>query len=364
MDASQEDLEGRPLRIGINGFGRIGRLVCRASRNAGITVVAINDPVLGAKYASFLLTHDTVMGRFEGEVSTSLDRDDCFLIDGEPVHVTQKTDPGEVPWGASGCDYVVEASGKFLTTPLCLEKHIKIGGAERVIMTAPSKDTETPMYVFGVNHDLYTMEHDHPQVVSCASCTTNCLAPLAKIIDDNFGLSEGLMTTVHALTISQPTVDSANPKDWRRGRSGLTNIIPTSSGAASSLGRIIPSLNGKLTGFALRVPVADVSLLDLTCVLKRPTSIDEIKAAVKLAAEEEFEGLVRYTDDPVVSSDFIGDPSSLIFDSAAAVATSPTLVKLLAWYDNEWGYSCRVVDMMSHMWEADKMKQGLENPVA
>ena len=177
MDASQEDLEGRPLRIGINGFGRIGRLVCRASRNAGITVVAINDPVLGAKYASFLLTHDTVMGRFEGEVSTSLDRDDCFLIDGEPVHVTQKTDPGEVPWGASGCDYVVEASGKFLTTPLCLEKHIKIGGADRVIMTAPSKDTETPMYVLRVNNDLYTMEHDHPQVVSCASCTTTSLAP-------------------------------------------------------------------------------------------------------------------------------------------------------------------------------------------
>ena len=361
MNASQEDLEERPVRIGINGFGRIGRLVCRAARNRGLTTVAINDPLLGASYASFLLTHDTVMGRFEGEVSTSTERDDCFLIDGEPVHVTQRTDPGEVPWGASGCDYVVEASGKFLTTALCQEGHIKRGGAERVIMTAPSKDADTPMYVFGVNHESYALDQ---QVVSCASCTTNALAPLAKMIDDNFGLSEGLMTTVHALTISQPTVDSANPKDWRRGRSGMNNIIPTSSGAASSLGRILPTLRGKLTGFALRVPVADVSLLDLTCVLERPTTIDEIKAAVKLAAEEEFEGLVRYTDDPVVSSDFIGDPSSLIFDSAAAVSTSPHLVKLLAWYDNEWGYSCRVVDMMMHMWEADKMRQGLKNPVA
>lgn len=265
------------------------------------------------------------------------------------MRVTRESDPAAVNWGGAGAEYVVDATGKFLTAEAA-GAHLA-AGAKKVIVTAPTRDT--PMYVCGVNEHRYSAD-GCPDVVSNASCTTNCLAPLAKIVNDTFGLKEGIMTTVHALTVSQPPVDGHCTKDWRRGRSGLLNIVPTSSGAAKAVGKVLPELNGRLTGFALRVPVADVSMVDLTCNLETSTTLEAIKAAVKHAAEGAMKGIVAFTKDPVVSQDFVGDPASCIFDASASIQLTPTFVKLMAWYDNEWGYSCRVVDLLLHMAKVDK----------
>lgn len=339
------------VKVGINGFGRIGRLVFRAAETntPDVDVVAVNDPTLSdLAYARYLLTHDSVFGRFGGSVEVADER--TLRVDGRPVAVSSETDPARVDWAAAGAEYVVDASGKFLRSEE-LRKHLT-GGAYKVIVTAPPKDPDIPTYVVGVNEHRYVAD-GAPDIVSNASCTTNCLAPLAKILDDAFGLRRGLMTAVHALTVSQPTVDSHHAKDWRRGRSAF-NIVPTSSGAAEALGKVLPSLDGKLTGFALRVPVPDVSVVDLTVLLDRPAPIDAVRAAVKHAADGPMKGIVSYVDEPAVSSDFIGESASCVFDASACVAlVDQNFVKVLAWYDNEWGYSCRVVDLVAHMARAD-----------
>lgn len=339
------------VKVGINGFGRIGRLVFRAAETntPDVDVVAVNDPTLSdPAYARYLLTHDSVFGRFGGSVEVADER--TLRVDGRPVAVSSETDPARVDWAAAGAEYVVDASGKFLRSEE-LRKHLT-GGAYKVIVTAPPKDPDIPTYVVGVNEHRYVAD-GAPDIVSNASCTTNCLAPLAKILDDAFGLRRGLMTAVHALTVSQPTVDAHHAKDWRRGRSAF-NIVPTSSGAAEALGKVLPSLDGKLTGFALRVPVPDVSVVDLTVLLDRPAPIDAVRAAVKHAADGPMKGIVSYVDEPAVSSDFIGESASCVFDASACVAlVDQNFVKVLAWYDNEWGYSCRVVDLVAHMARAD-----------
>ena len=338
------------VRVGINGFGRIGRLVFRAAETntPHVEVVAVNDPALSdVAYARYLLTHDSVFGRFGKSVEVTDERTLC--VDGRPIAVSSASDPARVDWAAAGAEYVVDASGKFLRAEQ-LREHLT-GGAHKVIVTAPTKDPDIPTYVVGVNEHRYVAD-GAPDIVSNASCTTNCLAPLAKILDDAFGLRRGLMTTVHALTVSQPTVDAHHAKDWRRGR-GAFNIVPTSSGAAEALGKVLPSLDGKLTGFALRVPVPDVSVVDLTVLLDRPAPIDAVRAAVKHAAEGPMKGIVSYVDEPAVSSDFIGESASCVFDASACVALDQNVVKVLAWYDNEWGYSCRVVDLVAHMARAD-----------
>lgn len=338
------------VKVGINGFGRIGRLVFRAAETntPDVDVVAVNDPTLSdLAYARYLLTHDSVFGRFGGSVEVADER--TLRVDGRPVAVSSETDPARVDWAAAGAEYVVDASGKFLRSEE-LRKHLT-GGAYKVIVTAPPKDPDIPTYVVGVNEHRYVAD-GAPDIVSNASCTTNCLAPLAKILDDAFGLRRGLMTTVHALTVSQPTVDAHHAKDWRRGRSAF-NIVPTSSGAAEALGKVLPSLDGKLTGFALRVPVPDVSVVDLTVLLDRPAPIDAVRAAFKHAADGPMKGIVSYVDEPAVSSDFIGESASCVFDASACVALDQHFVKVLAWYDNEWGYSRRVVDLVAHMARAD-----------
>ncbi|MBC8531896.1 type I glyceraldehyde-3-phosphate dehydrogenase [Gehongia tenuis] len=332
------------VKIGINGFGRIGRLVFRAAcAMDDVKVVGINDPFIDVDYMKYMLTYDTVHGRFNGTVEVA---DGKLIVNGSEVAVFAEMDPSNIAWGSCGAEYIVESTGVFTTMDKA-SAHFK-GGAKKVVISAPSKDA--PMFVMGVNNDKYTKDMN---IVSNASCTTNCLAPLSKVINDNFGIAEGLMTTVHATTATQKTVDGPSKKDWRGGRGAAFNIIPSSTGAAKAVGKVIPELNGKLTGMSFRVPTADVSVVDLTCRLEKPATYEEIKAAVKAAAEGEMKGILDYTEDAVVSSDFITDPHTSIFDATAGIMLSPTFVKLVAWYDNEWGYSNKVVDLIRHMAKVD-----------
>ncbi|XP_068178927.1 glyceraldehyde-3-phosphate dehydrogenase 2 [Antennarius striatus] len=332
------------LTVGINGFGRIGRLVLRACLQKGIKVVAINDPFIDVEYMVYMFKYDSTHGRHHGEVCCEGDK---LVIDGQKISVFQCMKPSDIPWGKVKAKYVVESTGVFLS----IEKasaHLK-AGAERVVVSAPSPDA--PMFVIGVNEDKY--DASTMKVVSNASCTTNCLAPLAKVIHDNYGIEEALMTTVHAYTATQKTVDGPSAKNWRDGRGAHQNIIPASTGAAKAVGKVIPELNGKLTGMAFRVPVADVSVVDLTCRLSKPASYDDIKTAVKKAAEGPLKGVLGYTEDQVVSTDFISDTHSSIFDARAGIALNDNFVKLISWYDNEFGYSHRVVDLITHMFRQE-----------
>lgn len=327
------------IKVGINGFGRIGRLVFRASLTRNdIEVVAIND-LIDVNYMAYMLRYDTVHGQFKGEVEV---KDGQLVVDGRAIRVTAIKNPAEINWGAVGADYVAECTGLFLTKETCLA-HIE-GGAKRVIMSAPSKD-DTPMFVYGVNHNEYAGQ----DIVSNASCTTNCLAPLVKVIHDNFGIVEGLMTTVHATTATQKTVDGPSAKDWRGGRAAAGNIIPSSTGAAKAAAKVIPAMKGKLTGMAFRVPTLNVSVVDLTCRIEKAATYEDIKAAVKAAADGPMKGVLGYTEDAVVSSDFISDARTSIFDAEAGIMLNPNFVKLVSWYDNEWGYSNKVLDMLAHM---------------
>ena len=328
------------IKVGINGFGRIGRLVFRASLlRDDIEVVAIND-LIEVDYMEYMLKYDSVHGKFEGTVSAE---DGMLVVNGRKIRVTAEKEPALINWGAVGADYVVESTGRFLTKELS-EGHIK-AGAKYVVMSAPSKD-DTPMFVTGVNLDTYKKG---TQFVSNASCTTNCLAPLAKVLNDNFGIEMGLMTTVHAATSTQKTVDGPSNKDWRGGRSALGNIIPSSTGAAKAVGKVIPELNGKLTGMSFRVPTMDVSVVDLTVSLKKGATYDEICAAVKKASEGELKGILGYTEEMVVSTDFTTDPRTSIFDAKAGIALTDKFVKVVSWYDNEWGYSNKVLCLIAHM---------------
>uniref|UniRef100_A0A673Z9I7 Glyceraldehyde-3-phosphate dehydrogenase n=1 Tax=Salmo trutta TaxID=8032 RepID=A0A673Z9I7_SALTR len=331
------------LCVGINGFGRIGRLVLRACLQKGIKVVAINDPFIDLQYMVYMFKYDSTHGRYKGEVSME---DGKLIVDDHSISVFQCMKPHEIPWGNAGADYVVESTGVFLSIDKA-SSHIQ-GGAKRVVVSAPSPDA--PMFVMGVNEDKY--DPSSMTIVSNASCTTNCLAPLAKVIHDNFGIEEALMVShagIHAYTATQKTVDGPSAKAWRDGRGAHQNIIPASTGAAKAVGKVIPELNGSLTGMAFRVPVADVSVVDLTCRLSRPGSYAEIKAAVKKAAEGPMKGYLGYTEDSVVSSDFIGDTHSSIFDAGAGISLNDNFVKLISWYDNEFGYSHRVADLLLYM---------------
>jgi len=327
-------------QVGINGFGRIGRLVLRASMDdPAVQVVAVNDPFIDLDYMVYMFKYDSTHGRFKGTIEK---KDGKLVINGHAITVHGERDPATIPWGADGAEYVVESTGVFTTIDKA-SAHLK-GGAKKVVISAPSADA--PMFVMGVNHEDYDPSM---QIVSNASCTTNCLAPVAKVIHDNFGIKEGLMTTIHAYTATQKTVDGPSGKAWRDGRTAAQNIIPASTGAAKAVGKVIPSLNGKLTGMAFRVPTPDVSVVDLTCNLEKPTTMDEIHAAIKAAASGPMSGYLEFTDELVVSSDFIGDKNSSIYDSKACMMLTPTFVKLVSWYDNEYGYSCRVVDLLKHM---------------
>ncbi|MCM1489264.1 MAG: type I glyceraldehyde-3-phosphate dehydrogenase [Muribaculum sp.] len=329
-------------KIGINGFGRIGRFVFRASvKRDDIEVVAIND-LLPVDYMAYMLKYDTMHGKFEGEVDYDLEKS-LLIVNGKEIVVSACRDPKEIAWGAKGAEYVVESTGLFLTKEKA-QGHIE-AGAKYVVMSAPSKD-DTPMFVCGVNQDTYVKG---TQFVSNASCTTNCLAPIAKVLNDKFGLKEGLMTTVHSTTATQKTVDGPSMKDWRGGRAASGNIIPSSTGAAKAVGKVIPSLNGKLTGISMRVPTLDVSVVDLTCVLEKPATKEAICAAMKEAAEGELKGVLGYTEDAVVSSDFLGDTRTSIFDANAGVYLTENFVKVISWYDNEIGYSNKVLDLIAHM---------------
>jgi glyceraldehyde 3-phosphate dehydrogenase len=328
------------IKVGINGFGRIGRLVFRAAcGRKDIEVVGIND-LLDANYMAYMLKYDTVHGRFDGTVDV---KDGKLIVNGKAIRVTAEKDPSNLKWGDIGAEYVVESTGLFLDKEKA-GAHLK-AGAKRVVLSAPSKD-DTPMFVMGVNHKTYKGD---VAIVSNASCTTNCLAPIAKVVNDNWGMLEGLMTTVHAVTATQKTVDGPSMKDWRGGRAAGFNIIPSSTGAAKAVGKVIPELKGKLTGMSLRVPTADVSVVDLTCRLAKPASYEAIKAAMKAASEGELKGILGYTEDEVVSSDFIGEVRTSVFDAKAGIALSDTFVKLVSWYDNEWGYSNKVLDLIAHM---------------
>ena len=328
------------IKVGINGFGRIGRLVFRAAmENPSIEIVGINDPFIDPEYMVYMLSYDTVHGRFKG---TASHKDGAIVVNGKEIAVFACMNAAEIPWSSCGADYIVESTGVYTTTEKA-SAHFA-GGAKKVVISAPSADA--PMFVMGVNQDAYTSDM---KVVSNASCTTNCLAPLAKVIDDNFGIIEGLMTTVHATTATQKTVDGPSKKDWRGGRGAAFNIIPSSTGAAKAVGKVIPKLNGKLTGMAFRVPTADVSVVDLTVRLEKATTYDEIKAAMKKAADGELAGILGYTEDQVVSSDFIGDARTSIFDAGAGIMLNPNFVKLVSWYDNEWGYSNKVLSLIEHM---------------
>lgn len=334
------------IKIGINGFGRIGRLVFRAAaaQPEKFEIVAINDPFVDPEYMAYMAKYDTAHGKFAGELSL---KDGKLVVNGHEVNVYGFKDPADIPWGKDGVEYVIEATGVFKTVDDC-QAHLN-AGARKVIITAPSKDA--PMFVMGVNNKTYSRDMT---VISNASCTTNCLAPLAKVINDNFGIKEGLMTTVHAVTATQKTVDGPSKKDWRGGRASMCNIIPSSTGAAKAVGKVIPSLAGKLTGMAFRVPTIDVSVVDLTVNLEKPASYDEICAAVKSASEGELKGLLGYTEDAVVSSDFLGDSRGSIFDAKAGIALTDTFIKLVAWYDNEWGYSCNVLKLTEYVDSVDK----------
>ena len=328
------------IKIGINGFGRIGKLAFQAALSReGVEIVAINDPFIAADYMAYMVKYDTVHGRFNGTISAEEGK---LVVNGKEIKVYNEMDPKNIPWGENGVDYVLECSGAF-TTMEKAQAHLE-AGAKKVIISAPSKDA--PMFVMGVNNDTYTPDMN---IISNASCTTNCLAPLAKVINDNFGIKDGLMTTVHSTTATQKTVDGASKKDWRGGRAASANIIPSTTGAAKAVGKVIPELNGKLTGMSLRVPTIDVSVVDLTCNLAKPATYEEICNAVKKACENEMKGIMAYTDEPVVSSDFISDPHTSIFDAAAGIALTDTFVKLVAWYDNEWGYSNKLVDLAMYI---------------
>merc|ERR1712048_1266170 len=334
-----------PIKLGINGFGRIGRQVARIAMDREDFVLKhINSP-MSPEYMKYLLEHDTVHGRFDGTVELM---EDGLKINGLPVTLSATRDPTEIPWTKAGVDYVCESTGAFTTTEGCM-KHVE-GGAKKVIISAPAKDAETPTIVVGVNTEDYTTEM---KVVSCASCTTNGLAPLVKVINDKFGIEEALMTTVHAMTSTQAVVDSSSRKDWRGGRAASGNIIPSSTGAAKAVTRVIPELKGKLTGMAFRVPTIDVSVVDLTCKLAKETTYEEICAEVKKRAEGDMKGFLGYSDEPLVSTDYQGNFRSSIFDADAGIMLNPNFVKLVAWYDNEWGYSARVVDLMKHVAAVD-----------
>jgi glyceraldehyde 3-phosphate dehydrogenase len=327
------------IKIGINGFGRIGRLVFRRSCEIeGVEVVGIND-LIDVDYIAYMLQYDSTHGRFKGTVAVE---DGSLVVNGRSIRVTSERDPKNLKWDEVGAEYVLESTGLFLTDEKA-RAHIE-AGAKRVVMSAPSKDT-TPMFVMGVNNKTYAGQ----DIVSNASCTTNCLAPLAKVLNDNFGIKDGLMTTVHATTATQKTVDGPSSKDWRGGRGAAQNIIPSSTGAAKAVGKVIPELNGRLTGMSFRVPTPDVSVVDLTVNLEKPATYDEIKAAMKAASEGEMKGILGYTEDPVVSTDFLGDPRTSIFDAGAGIALTDTFVKVVAWYDNEWGYACKCLDLIKYM---------------
>ena len=328
------------IKVGINGFGRIGRFVFRAAqKRSDIEIVGIND-LLDAEYMAYMLKYDTMHGRFDGTVEV---KDGNLVVNGKTIRVTAEKNPADLRWSAIGAEYVVESTGLFLTKEKA-QGHID-AGAKYVVMSAPSKD-DTPMFVCGVNTDKYVKG---TQFVSNASCTTNCLAPLAKVLHDNFGITDGLMTTVHATTATQKTVDGPSAKDWRGGRAAAGNIIPSSTGAAKAVGKVIPELNGKLTGMSFRVPTLDVSVVDLTVNLAKPATYAEICEAIKKASEGELKGILGYTDEDVVSSDFLGDTRTSIFDAKAGIALTDTFVKLVSWYDNEIGYSNKVLDLVAHM---------------
>lgn len=328
------------MKVGINGFGRIGRLVFRAAiNNPNVEIVGIND-LIDVDYMAYMLKYDSTHGRFNGEVSVE---QNALVVNGKKIRVTAEKDPSNLKWDEVGAEYVVESTGLFLEKDKAA-LHIK-AGAKRVIMSAPAKD-DTPTFVMGVNHDKYTADMT---VVSNASCTTNCLAPIAKVLHDNYGILEGLMTTVHAVTATQKTVDGPSVKDWRGGRGAYQNIIPSSTGAAKAVGLVIPELKGKLTGMSFRVPTPDVSVVDLTCRLEKGASYDEIKAAMKKASETTMKGILGYTEDEVVSNDFLGDARTSIFDAKAGISLNNNFVKVVSWYDNEWGYSNKVVDLICHM---------------
>jgi glyceraldehyde 3-phosphate dehydrogenase len=332
------------VRVGINGFGRIGRLVFRAALEHGnVEVVGINDPFVTPDYMAYMLRYDSVHGQFKGEISYEGDR---LIVNGKKIRVFSEMDAANIKWGEENVEFVAEATGVYTTTEKA-EAHIR-AGAKKVVITAPSSDA--PMFVMGVNHKTYTKDM---KIISNASCTTNCLAPLAKVINNKFGIESGLMTTVHSTTATQKTVDGPSKKDWRGGRAAAANLIPSSTGAAKAVGKVIPELNGKLTGMSIRVPTIDVSVVDLTANLKNPATYDEIKAAVKAAAEGEFSGILGYTEDDVVSTDFIHDPRTSIFDAKAGIALTDRFVKLIAWYDNEWGYSNKVVDLIKYAASVD-----------
>ncbi len=332
------------VNVGINGFGRIGRLVLRAAvEDNNIEVTGINDPFIDLDYMVYMLRYDTVHGPFKGTVET---QDGQLVVNGKKVSVFGEMDPSQIDWASCGADYVIESTGVFTTTDKA-SAHFK-GGAKKVVISAPSADA--PMFVMGVNQEAYKSDMN---VVSNASCTTNCLAPLAKVVHDNWGIVEGLMTTVHAMTATQKTVDGPSKKDWRGGRAAAHNIIPSSTGAAKAVGKVIPDLNGKLTGMAFRIPTINVSVVDLTCRLDKPAKYEEIKAAMKAASEGPMKGVLKYTEDMVVSSDFIGETCTSVFDAGAGIALNDNFVKLVAWYDNEWGYSVKLLDLVSHMAEVD-----------
>ena len=327
------------IRLGINGFGRIGRLVFRrACEQPDIEVVGIND-LIDVDYIAYMLRYDSTHGRFQGTVEVI---NGALVVNGRSIRISSERDPADLHWDEVGAETVLEATGFFLTDATA-RKHIA-AGARKVVLSAPSKD-DTPMFVMGVNHSSYAGQ----DIVSNASCTTNCLAPLAKVVHDNFGIASGLMTTVHATTATQKTVDGPSIKDWRGGRGAAQNIIPSSTGAAKAVGKVIPALNGKLTGMAFRVPTADVSVVDLTVNLERPASYEQVKAAMRAAAAGPLAGILAYTEDEVVSTDFLGESCTSVFDADAGIALTDTFMKLVAWYDNEWGYSCKCVDLIRHI---------------
>ncbi len=333
------------IKVGINGFGRIGRLVFRAGiARDDIEFVGINDPFMTPDYMAYMLKYDTIHGRFQGTIEYD---ETSVTVNGKKVNFYACMNPADIPWGEIGAEYVVESTGLFLTQEKA-QAHID-AGAKKVVMSAPSKDA-TPMFVMGVNQDKYTSDMTF---VSNASCTTNCLAPIAKVLHENWGITDGLMTTVHSVTATQKPVDGPSKKDWRGGRAATYNIIPSSTGAAKAVGKVIPELNGKLTGMSMRVPTLDVSVVDLTVNLAKPAKYDEICAAMKKASEGELAGILGYTDEDVVSSDFISDPHTSIFDAKAGIALTDTFVKVVSWYDNEWGYSNKVLDLIAHMYSVD-----------
>ncbi|RBQ10084.1 type I glyceraldehyde-3-phosphate dehydrogenase [Pedobacter miscanthi] len=326
-------------KIGINGFGRIGRLVFRAALKRGLDIVAIND-LIEPDYMAYMLKYDTTHGKFDGTIEVV---DGNLVVNGKTIRVTAERNPADLKWDAVGVEVVIESTGLFLTRADA-EKHIA-AGAKKVVFSAPAKDSDIPTYVMGVNHDKLTADQT---IVSNASCTTNCLAPIAKVLNDNFGIVEGLMSTIHAVTATQKTVDGPSAKDWRGGRGGFSNIIPSSTGAAKAVGMVLPELKGKLTGMSFRVPVADVSVVDLTARLEKPATYEQIKAAMKAASEGELKGVLAYTEDEVVSSDFIGDDHASIFDAKAGISLNDNFVKVVSWYDNEWGYSSALAKFVEY----------------